>query len=187
MTVRRIEKVRERDAGFEPDDRWYNLRVTPSCPPDKNLHIRTGIVNPSGRWGVIVQDDFIPDIVCDFENVDETQMSLNFTNADYYLGIILCYAGDWAAYRTLGAAYEEPIFDNVIGNEVATAAGAEAEIDAFLNGNTQWYYYRVPLWGIVLKNDGNTGIDYAILPVDTVNRGRSYLYRDARSRGGIFP
>ena len=184
--LRRIEKIQAREAAFVQDDRWYNLMIAPSCPPDKRLHIRNGIVNPSGRWGFIMQDDFIPDTICDFENVDETQMDLNFTNADYYLGIILCYAGDWAAYRTLGAAYEEPVFDNVVGSEVATAAGAEAQIDAFLNGVDQWYYYRVPLWGVVLKNDGVVGVNYAILPVDDVYRERSYMYRDARARHSLF-
>lgn len=182
-----LERRRDVAASVVADNKWYELACVPSCPPDRRIHIRGGIVTPSGRWGLIMVDDFIPDTICDFENQDETQMPLSFTDADYYLGLILCYYGDWAAYRTLGPAYEEPIFDNVIGTEVETATEAEGQIDAFLNGYTQWYYYRVPLCGVVLRNDGNTGVDYAILPVDAVNRGRSYLYRDARSGGGIFP
>lgn len=185
--IRYLKRQQDREAAYVQDDRWYNLMVAPSCPPDKRLYIRSGIVSPSGRWAVIMQEDFIPDTICDFENVDETQMDLNFTTADYYLGIILCYAGQWAAYRTLGGAYEEPVFDNVIGTEVATAVEAEAEIDAYLNGVDQWYYYRVPLWGVVLKNDGVVGVNYSILPIDAVNRGRSYMYRDARARHSLFP
>lgn len=184
--IERLIQRQARAAAFEPNSRWYNLMVAPPCPPDKRLYIRNGIVSPSAQWGFIMQDDFIPDTACDFENQGETQMALNFTNAGYYLGLILCYYGDWAANQSLGAAYAEPIFDNVIGTEVATAAEAEAEVDAFLNGDTQWYNYRVPLWGIVLKNDGVTGVDYSILPVDIVNRGRSYMYRDARARHNIF-
>lgn len=186
VVFRRMEKLQEREAAEVADDRWYQLLAAPSCPPDKRIHIRSGISSLSGRWGWITQEDFIPDKVCDFENEDETQLALNFTNASYYLGFILCYYGDWVAYRSI-AGREEPVFDCVVGTEVATAAGAEAQIDAFLNGYTQWYYYRLPLCGVVLRNDGQVGINYAILPVDAVNRGRSYIYRDARSRGGIFP
>jgi len=182
----RMLKTQDRKAATVTDEMWYYFLVAPSCPPDKSVHIRGGISSLSGRWGAILQDDFIPDWICDFENEDETQLSLNFTNANYYLGLILCYYGDWVGYRSI-AGYEEPVFDCVVGTEVETATEAEQQIDAFLNGNTQWYYYRLPLWGVVLRNDGQTGVDYAILPVDAVNRGRSYLYRDARSRGGIFP
>ena len=184
--VARVERQQAQEAASAPDNRWYEFMAAPSCPPDKRIHIRGGIVTPSGRWGFIIQDDFIPDWTCDFENGAETQLTLVFANAGYFLPLILCYFGDWAAYRTI-AGYEEPVFDCVVGAEVATAAEAEAQIDAFLNGYEQWYYYRLPLWGIVLKNDGYTGIPYAIQPIGMVNRGQSYLYRDARSNGGIFP
>ena len=185
--LRKLENKQAREQAFVPDDKWYNLLIAPSCPPDKRLHIRRGIVSPGGRWGFNMQDDYIPNWICDFENETETQMALSFTNANYYLGIILCYYGEWAAYRTLGGGYSDPVFDNVIGTEVAMAAEAEAQLDAYLNGTDQWYYYRVPLWGVVLRNDGQVGVNYAILPVDIVNRGRSYLYRDARAKYSIFP
>lgn len=186
--IGRLEKTQRKNRALASNNRAYEFLVAPSCRPDKQVHIRGGIVNPSGTWGFIINDDFIPNWTCDFENENETQLSLNFSNANYYLGLILCYYGEWAAYRTVNPpTYEEPVFDCVVGTEVATAAGAEAEIDGLLNGSTDWYYYRMPLWGIVLKNDGRTGIDYAILPVDATNRGRSYLYRDARSRGGLYP
>ena len=186
VVLRRMEKTAQKRAVTIEDDLWYQLRVAPSCPPDKQVHIRGGISSLSSRWGAILQDDFIPDTTCDFENADETQLHLNFTNANYYLGIILCFYGDWVAYRSI-AGYEEPIFDCVVGDEVETAAEAEEQIDSYMNGNTQWYDYRLPLWGIVFKNDGVTGVDYSILPIGAVNRGKSYLYRDLRSRGGIFP
>jgi len=186
VTLRRLEKLQNRQVAEIADDRWYQLLAAPSCPPDRRIHIRSGVSSLSGRWGWIIGDDFIPNVICDFEIEDETQLALNFTNANYYLGLILCFAGDWVAYRAV-AGYEEPIFDCVVGTEVATAAEAEAEIDSFLNGYAQWYYYRLPLYGVVLRNDGQVGVNYAIMPVDQVNRGRSYLYRDARSRGGIFP
>ena len=185
--VAQLEKQATQETASAPDDLWYEFLAAPSCPPDKRIHIRGGISSLSGRWGWIVNDDFIPDTVCDFENEAETQLQLIFSNAGYFLPLLLCYYGEWVSYRTVSEAYEEPIFDCVVGIEVETAAEAEAQIDAFLNGYTQWYYYRLPIWGVVLQNDGNVGVPYAISPIDQVNRGRSYLYRDARSRGGIFP
>ena len=183
----RLVRKQQREDAFESIPEWYEFQVAPSCPPDKRLHIRPGIVQPCQRWGTFVRDNHIPAWICDFENETETQMALSFTNANYYLGIILCYYGEWLGYRTLGGTYDDIVFDNVVGTEVATAAEAEAELDGFLNGVGDWYYYRLPLWAVVLKNDGQAGVNHAVLPVDKVNRGRSYMYRDARARHSIFP
>ena len=176
-----LENKRQRAEAEVPGrDMWYEFKVAPSCPPNKRLHIRPGIATPSIRWPDFIQDDYIPYTVCDFENQAETDMDLVFTNANYFLPILLCYTHDWLEDRT------EPIFDNVIGTEVATAELAEEQIDGFLNGVEAWYYERLPLCGVVLKNDGRASVNYAIEAIDSVNRGRSYLYRDARSSGGLF-
>lgn len=183
-----LRKGQDRDAAFEPSDLWSEFNIAAACPPDKRLYIRRGIVSAEVRIGAVVQNDFIPDWVCDFENEAETQLSLNFTNAGYYLPVILCYYWEWLLYRTYRpATYAEPVFDSVVGTEVATTQEAEAQIDALLNGHTQWYYYRMPLWSVILRNDGLVSVDYAILPIDAANRGRSYLYRDARAKYAIFP
>ena len=185
--VRRLERQDDRKVGYSEPGWWYELLVAPSCPPDKRLHIRGGIVTPSARWGWIMTNTYMPDTICDFENEAETQMDLVFTNANYYLPILLCYYGDWVAYSYADPDYYgEPVFENVLGTEVATAAEAEAQIDALMNGTDNWYYYVCPLWAVMLKNDGQVGVPYAILPIDHVNRGRSYLYRDIRARHNIF-
>ena len=186
--IKRLERQQAKLAGHEPDDLWYQLRVAASCPPDKTLNIRSGVVSPSYQWAVFELTDILPDTVADFEDQEATGMSLAFTTADYFLPIVLCYGYDWVAYQ----GYDDPslydsIFDNVVGTEAATAIEAEAQIDGFLNGSEQWYYERLPLCGVVFKNDGNTGISYAIEPIDQVNRGRSYIYRDARVRRGAIP
>lgn len=176
-----LEKYRGRLAANAPGgDLWYQFKVAPSCPPDKRLHVRPGIPVLSIRWTDFVEDDHLPYTVCDFENETETQMDLVFANANYYLPIVLCYSGSWLRNQS------NPIFDSVIGIEAATSVLAEAQIDGFLNGIEAWYYYRLPLCGVVLKNNGAAGLPYMIEPVDMVNRGRSYIYRDARSSGGIF-
>ena len=192
--VRKLERQQRQAAGYEPPGRWHEFLVRPSCPPDKRVHISGGIVTPSAYWGFIQQNDFLPEWVCDFEEGIRTGMNLVFTNANYYLPIILCYWYDFAAYYTYYEinyppdgwfTWEDQPFDNVIGTEVATTVEAEAQIDAWMNGSTDWYKELMPLWGIVFKNDGQTEVNYAILPIDAVNRGRSYLYRDCRARHDI--
>lgn len=182
--VRRIWRREETLAAFDVPGRWYELSVTPSCPPDKRLQIRGGTVTASPYWLWVMNNDFVPDMVCDFENEEETGLALSFSSAEHYLPIILCYYYYWIQYRTVGAD-EPPYFDCVVGTEVATSIEAEAQIDAWLNGYTQWYKETLPLWGVVFKNDGVVGIPSSILPIDSVNRGRSYLYRDARMRHNI--
>ena len=184
--LNRLEKRQEREASFENVNAWYEFLVAPSCPPDKRLHIRGGTVTPTSRWGFIIQQSYIEPQTCDFEDTDATDLSLNFSNAGYYLPLILCFYGDWLAYRTLGPAYEDPVYDNVVGTEVATTVEAEAQLDSLLNGSNDWFDYKMPLYGVVLKNDGDTDSDAAILAIDAVNRGRSYLYRDARARNCLI-
>ena len=188
--VRKLKRGSDKEAGYQVQSRWYEFLVSPTCPPSKQLHIRGGQVTPSALWFWIQQTSFVPDWTCDFEDESETQMDLVFDNANFFLPLILCYGYD---FITLYAAYPDdywdfgdPPFFNVIGTEVATAQEAEAQIDAWLNGYTQWYREVLPLSGVVLKNDGRTGTLYAILPVDAINRGRSYLYRDCRARHNIF-
>ena len=185
----RLEKKAAIEGGFVPPDNRYEFKVAASCPPDKRLRIAGGTPKLSHLYGAALYDySWVDARICDLENQDETQMDLIFTNANYYLGIILCYEGQWLLYHVIQpATYGEPVYDPVVGTEVETAAGAEAQIDAFMNGVEQWYYYRMPLVGVVLQNNGQTGVQYAISPIDAINRGRSYIYRDLRSLGGIFP
>jgi len=179
--LKRVEQNQAVQSVTVEVQRAYEFTVAPSCPPDKRLHIRGGYATASDGFDGTLLVSTTPSVICDFENQDETDMALQFSNTSWYLPIILCYYGDWIASRTLGVAYETPIFDNVTGVEVETPAEAEAQIDAWMNGYTEWSYYRFPLHGVVLRNDGSINTNYAILPIDLVNRSRSYLYRDART------
>jgi len=188
--IQQLERQRDREAGFELPSRWYEFLVAPSCPPDKRLHIRGGTVTASAYWAWIMASDFVPDWICDFEDATKTGMDLVFANAGYHLPVIMCYHYDFVAtysyYGDEWFTWNDQVFTNVIGTEVATPTEAEAQIDAWMNGYTQWYQEVMPLWGVIFKNDGQTGVPYAILPIEQVNRGRSYLYRDVRARHNIF-
>ena len=184
--VKELERQQQGAAGFDLPGRWYELLVTPTCPPSRQLNIRGGTVTASPMWLWIMQRDFVPDMVCDFTVELETTLPLRFSNAGWYLPIILCLEGEWVAYGIPGASRADPpYFQPVVGDEVETSTQAEAQIDAWLNGYTQWYYYLVPLCGVVFKNNGVVDTDCSILAIDAVNRGRSYLYRDARMRHNL--
>ena len=157
---------------------YYEFMVSPTCPPSKILNIQSGMASST-------TESYIQSQVADFEDYAYMGMTCNFTNAYYYLGIILCFEADWIQYHGNPAyegVYWDTIFANVICDEVATAGEAEACIDSLMNGSEDWYYYRFPLWGVVLKNTGITGVDGEIQPIDKINRGRSYMYRDLRAR-----
>ena len=99
--VKKLERQQQSDVGFDPPGRWYELRVTPTCPPSQAVNIRGGTVVASPMWLWIMNGDFVPDMVCDFTSETETTLALSFENAGYYLPIILCLEGEWVAYRFL--------------------------------------------------------------------------------------
>jgi hypothetical protein len=103
---------------------------------------------------------------------DDTQVSggVSFSNANYYIGYILSLDGADAFNGTT------PMFSIFNANgEVATGAEAEQNILDEVAGGYYWAAYY-PLCGIVLRNDGNTGVSDAFLPIDRINRGRSYIW-----------
>jgi len=158
---------------------WYSFLVAPTCPPSTSIAIRPGLALPAIRYGLVQQDTYTGPQTCDFTDTATTGYAANFTNAGYYVGFILCYNSVWM----LNNAASSQVF-TLIGAaaEYATSAEAEEEIRLLLNGGDDWIYAVFPLWAVVLKNNGTTGTDGAVLPVDAVNRGRSYLFKDARQR-----
>jgi len=162
------------------------LQITPSCPPSTTLQMRGGWVVHTFYWLSYGSVRYIPSVACDLTDSTKTGYTANFTNANWYHGAILCIYLD-LAYNTYEEASEVSQWFELVGTtvEYETAGEAEGQIDALLNGSSAVYRERIPLCGLVLKNDGNTEVDGAILPVDAINRGRSYLFRDARGRNWI--
>ena len=128
------------------------------------------------------------------------KFNITFANSGHYKAVALCLSYFWIQQE---ADYDADYWEgdnwkyNVIGGntEHATAAGAEAEIDFMLDGGYgyvpnygatdyqcrpySWLYFA--LWGIVFRNNGMTESPGAISPIDVLNRGGSYLYRDLRT------
>jgi len=193
----RLLRQQRRRKGFVEGADYYWLRVAPSCPPDKRLHMRGGRTylgyNPQFP---ATYDDYeqraytVPDLTADLADIDSVTIGVTFTNANYYQFFLL--------ELKLPAEVEEPtasdwsFYLHGTGDEFATAREAEEWLDSYdfqhsepWDEGTEGCAY--PLCGVVLRNDGETGVSGAFLPIDVVNRGRSYTWpRDVRPRQDIY-
>ena len=181
--------------GYLSDD----LKAVPTCPPSTVLAVRTGFLcRDCSYWSVLgfntrLEDrdmNFVEDgsIWHDYSSSDK--FTGIFANADYYLAAIVGYYYDWVWNRDYAATSEElrnaPWLMVGGKTEYATAAEAEAEIDALLNGGTDtdgrapFFYKYFPIVAVILRNNGVVGQSGQIMPVDYVNLGRSYIMRDVR-------
>lgn len=172
----RLEKRQAGKANSVSEPLSDHFRVSVSCPPDTSVHIRGGNVWESYVWIGVGNGYYIASYSTDFASPDNIDgFDGNFTNADYFMGVIFGRA-----------FYGEDNFVIWSGDEFATATEAEQDIQDVALLDRPWYGYDdnggLPLCGIVLKNNGQVGVDGAVLPIDAVNRGRSYYWRDLRPR-----
>lgn len=189
--LQRLQKEDERQAAFVSGPDWYAFRVAPSCPPDKRVHMRggLGICGTTDQWDPFSRRVYqVPPLTADLADTDSVETDITFTTANYYLAYVLLLrlpetgwevdpaASDWS-FRLVGS-----------GTECATAGAAEDDMEEqalwqqrpWASGGTTKGY---PLCGLILRNDGTVGSGAPILPVDLINRGRSYLWpRDVRPR-----
>lgn len=194
--VGKLRRDQQRQAGYVRNPEWYELRVAPTCPPSKQIQMRGGRTFLSANTGWVIWDDYeyraytVPDLTADLSDVDSVFASVSFSTANYFRFFILELrmpavleepaVGDWSFYL------------HGIDAEYATAGDAEQSINsnAFQTSGI-WEHgadgSAYPLCGVVLKNDGNTGVAGAFLPIDVINRGRSYIWpRDLRARQSFY-
>lgn len=156
---------------------WDHLRVSPACPPNTNVHIHGGWLYLSIYWWDSGEGRWWPSSACDFSDSGNfDNYTGTFVNAYYYHGVIWCieyngFIGNTPAYHIVSS-----------GLEYETAGEAEDSIAILLSGTDDVYYEWIPIWSIVLRNDGRTGVDGAIQAIEAINRGKSYLWRDVRPR-----
>lgn len=176
-----IESRQQQASAWNNADTWWQFLVTPTCPPSKQVQIRPGYAQAGPRWGNITYQTYTEATICDFGDTTLTGFAATFTNTRWYRGVLMCYYGEWMAYRVTES---EPRAFTIIHDDVEYESNTEAEaaIDYLLNGGDDWMYYLFPLWAIVLRNNGDVGTDGAVDAIDRVNRSRSYLYRDIRAR-----
>jgi len=177
--------VEKKKGGYVPSNDWYELRVAPSCPPDKQIHMRGGRVYLGANPGWVAYDDYeqraytVPPLSADLSDPDSVTIDVTFTNADYYQFFLL--------QLRLPAVVEEPAVSDwyfyLHGtlDEFPDAGTAEQWLDSYeFQHSSPWYEGAegtcYPLCGVVLRNDGQTGVSGAFLPIDMVNRNRSYIW-----------
>jgi hypothetical protein len=189
--LRAVERTAARQAARGQADNWYQLRIAASCPPDTRVHVRGGWVQRGPYW-VAQQVAYFPALTLDFAAVDQFAAraylgpgySGNFATAYAYRPALLLYSADYFD-ALLDGASAPPVIAYAGGTEAEfdTAAGAEQAIDSWFDGaHDVAYAGDMPLAGIVLRNNGVTGVDGQVQAIDQANRGRSYIWRDLRIR-----
>lgn len=180
--LQRLSREWSAKKAYSQFQQYDEQRASPSCPPDFCIHIRGGWLTSGLGDQVRTPDlvEFFGDPVDLPSGADSAGGVGAFTNADYYKAVVVCRSHLWDATEEQFGTYATVNW--VVGNlrtEYSTAQCAEAYSDWFLR-NTIDYYYGYPICIVILKNDGVTGAANHILPIDAVNRGRSYLWRDIR-------
>jgi len=194
-TLGRLRKTTDRQSAFVPQESWNQFRVSPTCPPSTRLYVRRGRIYAGYNPTRADIDDWefhawtVPSLSADVADPDSVTIDVTFTTANYYQFFFL--------ELRVPAVIEEPNESDwsfyLHGTEDEFKTTTEAEMwthtDDFLNHNyLDWdSSMRIgstyQLCGVILRNDGRTGIAGAFLPIDVINRGRSYVWpRDIRPR-----
>ena len=189
--ITRLQQHQSAQGSFVPQESWNQFRVAPTCPPSTRLHVRGGRLyttyNPT--WASIDDWEYrawtVPDLTADVADPTSVTVDVVFANENYFQ-LFLLELRSPKVYETPGPS-DWWFYLHGTGEEFPTAAEAEswldsetfqysgawkvpAEIDYSLVEDVAY-----PLCGLVLRNDGAVGPS-AILPIDYVNRGRSYMW-----------
>jgi hypothetical protein len=193
MIISEVSRTEEARSAREIAPEPYQFRIDATCPPTHSVIIRPGNMNRNATyWFWVDYDVQTPMMTIDFSDLGDTiaaeedgsdLLTCTFANAYWYIGLVLGFNYEYIQERDTDPDWL-PVFLYCGGQtEYETALEAEAEIDLLLNGTfqvSQWD--RQCLWSFVLRNNGTVGLAGQIQPIDPLNRGRSYLYRDARER-----
>lgn len=192
--IRRLERQKRQDAGAVQNADTYQFVVSPTCPPSTSIVFRGGLWwYPS--YYFFSYGYYVPSYTVDLTDVDKVSVRLNysgytytFTNAYWYVPCFITLdpyglrgyetwpdtVPDDALYLA-GTITSSPYME-----EFATYREAEDELMA--TGVIQSAEnYGFPTCGAILRNNGNITDPNQWMPVDRVNRGRSYLYWDLRA------
>lgn len=190
--IRELEKQQKRAAS--PTQAWdsYEFIVSPTCPPSTSIFFRGGMAwwSSQDTYG---RGFYIPSYEVDLADSTKTSVRVaysgyttTFTNAYWYVGfaIFLAAAGlaareEWPATVPNQSVYLSTDYTFPYYREFETAAEAEEDLmDVNLQRGSD---YGIPAGGVILRNNGVTGKENQYMPIDRVNRGRSYLFWRARN------
>lgn len=181
--LRRVEREQEKKKAYSHFAQYDGQRAAVSCPPDYMIHIR-------GGWLTTEYGEMVPTpnlslaFGLDEDEGDQWWGPASFDNAGYYRAGIIYRKNLWDAVAEQLGTTANIVWTPDVPAGVSTAACAEAWGDWYLRyGDADTYGY--PICIVIVRNDGITtamdpGVSGHILPVDAVNKGRSYLWRDIR-------
>lgn len=193
MIIGEVSRAEERRAARDLAPEPYQFRIDATCPPTTAVTIRPGNMQRNATyWFWVDYDVQTPMMTIDFADLGATMaaeedgsdlLTCTFANAYWYIGLVIGFNYEYIQERDTDPDWLPVWLYSGGQTEYATAQEAEAEVDLLLNGTfqvSQWD--RQCLWSFVLRNNGTVDLAGQIQPIDPLNRGRSYLYRDARER-----
>ena len=170
--IRRLEKQQQQQAATVQNWDQSQYLMSATCPPTTTITIRGGQLCDTG-WGDYYTT---PSTSFDMMDYDTANKNGRFSNANWYIfywlsihpeGTRLYVGGPngwWVEYATAAAAEE---------------AAMDPECDQLRNFPP--WDYGVSIGCLVLRNNGNTEEYNQFMPIDPVNRGRSYILRTHRN------
>lgn len=177
--LHRLEVEERRRAGTVQTDR-YAFTLSCTCPPSTSIHFRGGLA----WWPLYASYPagfYIPSYTVDLSDTDKIDAgNFIFTNAGWYRGCLVGVdqSDVWPPPAPPDTWPEEPIDDLIYlrrtFDEYETAAEAEIGAREIIGDNAA--YYSLVMGCIVLRNNGDTTNYNQFMPIDPVNRGRSYLF-----------
>ena len=183
--VQRLELNQQRRAGSVENADTYRFRLSPTCPPSTSITFHGGLAwwpayssYPAGF--------FIPTYTVDLSDTSKTYGEFIFSNANWYSAVLLGLEQDMWPPPAPPDTWPDTLPDGCIylarsGDEFETAVEAEVTVRELVGSRVA--RYGVCMGGVVLRNNGNI-IDYnQFLPIDPINRGRSYIFGNQKRYG----
>lgn len=188
--LNRLEKQQRQQAGAAQNWDAYQFTVSPTCPPSTSIHVRGGRMTWPPSWGEGVSY-YLSDITLDLTDEDasaDAQWPYTCQNAYWYVPIYVTIAWFAASARIEDTGYGEPRF-RFYGAEYYSFTGGgyaeyetSGEAEEAISGTNpdfiqdQLTEVGLPICRLILRNNGTTGLPSQFMPIDMVNRGRSYLW-----------
>ena len=170
--LRELQQADNRQAARSDNVEADSFLAAITCPPSTQIWVRGGFLW-QGTYGGDGVGWRVSSATFDLADEEDTGASIIFASPDHYIGVVL------ALYQGAYPGEAQRLRLHWDGVEYATAAEAEDAADAALYSQSP-AFEDYPLALAILRNSGDTASPNQFQPVDAVNRGRSYLWRDVR-------
>ena len=164
------------------------FRIAPTCPPSTGFWMKGGIMfgGPDNSYNLRGHTWWVDSILADFSPSTGAAVSwtYDFTNAYYYTPVCVTLSTGGGQAARLGTEVTFNVYPGATVEYATSTAAENAAWNLIGPNGEEVYYAEYPLAIIILRNNGLLAPDaYAsgqLYPIDAVNRGRSYIWWDAR-------